>query len=242
MKIVLKGVNTKEDAVQALEAGCDGVLLSNHGGRQLDFARSGIEVLPETMAALRAHKNYDAARFEVFVDGGIRRGTDIYKALALGAKAVGVGRPALYAMSAFGAEGVVKMIQILKNELEMTMRLMGTPKLSDIQVGSVITDHLHTHIAPVPSDMLQHQTYVPAITQAQRNRFSRAEAAAPHAAAPAPAVEASALVTFVAQVARGLASSVFTLDARAQLHRSSFVLMLYFVVVRGRSRERLAWG
>jgi hypothetical protein len=170
MKIILKGVGTAEDAVRALEAGCDGVLLSNHGGRQLDFARSGLEVLPEAMAALRAHKKYSADKFEVYVDGGVRRGTDVFKALALGAKAVGIGRPALYAMSAFGAEGVAKMLQILKAELEMTMRLMGTAKLSDIKEGMVITEHLKTHIATVPSDFLQSQTYIPAVTQAQLSR------------------------------------------------------------------------
>jgi L-lactate dehydrogenase (cytochrome) len=173
MKIVLKGVGTADDAVRALEAGCDGVVLSNHGGRQLDFARSGIEVLPEAMAALRAHARYSPATFEVFVDGGVRRGTDVFKALALGATAVGVGRPALYAMASFGTAGVAKMIQILKNELEMTMRLMGTPTLADISEKMVITDHLHAHIAPVPSDMLQSATYIPAVTQAQRNGFMR---------------------------------------------------------------------
>ena len=107
MKIVLKGVACAEDAVQALEYGCAGVMLSNHGGRQLDFARSAIEVLPEAMEALKKHPKYNPAKFEVFIDGGVRRGTDIFKALALGAKAVGVGRPALYAMSAFGTEGLV---------------------------------------------------------------------------------------------------------------------------------------
>jgi L-lactate dehydrogenase (cytochrome) len=125
------------------------------------------------MAALRAHARYSPATFEVFVDGGVRRGTDVFKALALGATAVGVGRPALYAMASFGTAGVAKMIQILKNELEMTMRLMGTPTLADISEKMVITDHLHAHIAPVPSDMLQSATYIPAVTQAQRNGFMR---------------------------------------------------------------------
>lgn len=100
MKIILKGVQTWEDAVMAAEHKVDAILLSNHGGRQLDCARSAIEVLPEVMQALKErklHKNID-----VFVDGGVRRGTDVFKALALGAKAVGIGRPALYSMSAYG--------------------------------------------------------------------------------------------------------------------------------------------
>ena len=104
---------------------------------------------------MQAHKDYNPATFEVFIDGGIRRGSDIYKALALGAKAVGVGRPALYAMTAFGADGVQKMIQILKKELQMTMQLMGTPSLAAITPEGVITDDLHRHIATVPQDMLQ---------------------------------------------------------------------------------------
>lgn len=99
MKIVIKGVQTGLDAVLAAKAGVDAIILSNHGGRNLDSARSGIEVLPEVMRDLR-----DAGlegTIEVFVDGGIRRGTDVLKALALGATAVGVGKPAVYSMSAY---------------------------------------------------------------------------------------------------------------------------------------------
>ena len=93
MRIVLKGIATAEDALLAVEHDIPAIVLSNHGGRQLDFARSGIEILPEVMAALRAKGVQD--KIEVFVDGGVRRGTDIFKALALGAKAVGLSRPAL---------------------------------------------------------------------------------------------------------------------------------------------------
>lgn len=99
MPILLKGVQTADDAVLAARHGCQGVVLSNHGGRQLDFAPSGIEILPEVMEALKAEgldKN-----FEVYVDGGIRRGTDIFKAIALGAKGVGIGRPALVSLKSF---------------------------------------------------------------------------------------------------------------------------------------------
>ncbi|KAL1917337.1 uncharacterized protein VTP21DRAFT_4993 [Calcarisporiella thermophila] len=131
MPLILKGVQCGEDAVLAVQHGVQGIVISNHGGRQLDFARSGIEVLPEVMSALRAH-NYQN-RLEVYVDGGIRRGSDIFKAIALGAKAVGVGRPFLYAMSTYGVEGVVRAIQLLRGELEMTMRLCGCRSISDIR-------------------------------------------------------------------------------------------------------------
>eukprot|EP00501_MAST-03F_sp_TOSAG23-6_P002141 GSMAST32.ASY1.ANO1.2239.1 assembled CDS len=91
MKIVIKGVQTGLDAVQAAKAGCHAIILSNHGGRNLDSSRSGIEVLPEVMRDLRA-AGLDKS-IDVFVDGGIRRGTDVLKAIALGAKAVGLGKP-----------------------------------------------------------------------------------------------------------------------------------------------------
>ena len=89
----------------AAEAGLAGVVLSNHGGRQLDFARSGIEILVETMAALR-QRDLLKNGFEVHIDGGVRRAGDIIKAVALGATSVGIGRPLLYAYSAYGTEGV----------------------------------------------------------------------------------------------------------------------------------------
>ena len=248
MKIVLKGVGTAEDAVRALEAGCNGVLLSNHGGRQLDFARSGLEVLPEAMAALRAHKDYSPERFEVYVDGGVRRGTDIFKALALGATAVGLGRPALYAMAAYGAPGVAKMLQILKAELEMTMRLMGTPTLKDIRAGSVITDNLKSHISMVPADSLQQSTYIPAVTQAQRNKFGASAAGAGEAAhAPAPAAAAAAAAASAAaapstpssalqlltEVGGGLLSGFLVTTARLLVHRTSLLLLFYCLVHAG---------
>ena len=105
MPLVLKGVQCWEDAVMAAEAGLAGVVLSNHGGRQLDFARSGIEILVETMAALR-QRGLLKNGFEVHIDGGVRRAGDIIKAVALGATSVGIGRPLLYAYSAYGTEGV----------------------------------------------------------------------------------------------------------------------------------------
>lgn len=102
--IVLKGIQCVEDAVMAAEHGVQGIVLSNHGGRQLDGSRPPIEVLQE----IRKLRPELLTQMEVFVDGGIRRGTDVLKALALGAKAVGMGRPFLYAQSAYGAEGVVR--------------------------------------------------------------------------------------------------------------------------------------
>ncbi|RCH99155.1 hypothetical protein CU098_006754 [Rhizopus stolonifer] len=123
MPVLIKGVQTSEDAVLAAKYGCQGVVLSNHGGRQLDFAPSAIEILAETMEALRKEKlDKD---FEVYIDGGIRRGTDIFKAIALGAKGVGIGRPFLYAMSTYGVAGVERLVELLQDEFEMVMRLMG---------------------------------------------------------------------------------------------------------------------
>lgn len=233
MKIVLKGVATAEDAVMALEHGVAGVMLSNHGGRQLDFARSAIEVLPEVMEALKAHKKYNPDTFEVFIDGGVRRGSDIYKALALGAKAVGVGRPALYAMTAYGADGVQKMIQIMKSELEMTMRLMGAPSIADISPKGVITTDLARHVAMVPPDMLQRETYIPPVTQAFMNKFDRAgtkPAGAEAAAVPAGSGGASDGVVLVLESAKSILKTIFTTDVKTLLHRTALFMILFLVV------------
>lgn len=111
MPIILKGVQRVEDVLRAIDLGVHGVVLSNHGGRQLDFARSGIEVLAEVMPILRERGLED--RLEIYVDGGVRRATDIIKALCLGAKGVGIGRPFLYAMSAYGLPGVDRAMQLV---------------------------------------------------------------------------------------------------------------------------------
>ena len=103
LPIVLKGILTEEDAALAVEHGVDGIVVSNHGGRQLDSVPASIEVLPEIVDAV-------AGRCEVYLDGGIRRGTDILKALSLGAQAVLVGRPILYGLAANGAEGVAHIL------------------------------------------------------------------------------------------------------------------------------------
>ncbi|KAG0167500.1 hypothetical protein DFQ28_001707 [Apophysomyces sp. BC1034] len=157
MPIILKGVQTPEDAVTAARLGCQGVVLSNHGGRQLDFAPSPIEILPDVMDALQL-ENLDS-NFEVYLDGGIRRGSDIFKAIALGAKGVGIGRPALFAMSTYGDEGVIRMIELLQQEFEMCMRLMGAPTIKDITRDMVDIRNLKDHFVATPSDYLSGTAY-----------------------------------------------------------------------------------
>lgn len=129
--LILKGVQRWEDALKAYDLGLAGVVLSNHGGRQLDFARSGIEVLVEVVTHLKEKRglSFPNEKFQLFVDGGVRRATDVLKAIALGATAVGVGRPFLYAFSSYGQEGVEKALQILHVSrliyllLELTMTM-----------------------------------------------------------------------------------------------------------------------
>lgn len=159
MPIILKGVQCVEDVLKAVEYKVDGVVLSNHGGRQLDFARSGIEVLSEVMPALR-ERGWER-RLEVYVDGGVRRATDILKALCLGAQGVGIGRPFLYAMSAYGVEGVDRAMQLLKDEMEMNMRLIGCSKISELNPTLVDTRALHHHTQTVPQDTLSINVYDP---------------------------------------------------------------------------------
>ncbi|KAF7713947.1 FMN-dependent alpha-hydroxy acid dehydrogenase [Penicillium ucsense] len=160
MPIVLKGVQCVEDVLRAVETGVDGVVLSNHGGRQLETARSGIEVLAEVMPALR-ERGWDK-RIEVYVDGGVRRATDILKALCLGAKGVGIGRPFLYAMSAYGVDGVNRAMQLLKDEMEMNMRLIGATRVEDLNPSFLDTRGLLSgHAGTIPSDTLGLRAYDP---------------------------------------------------------------------------------
>jgi isopentenyl diphosphate isomerase/L-lactate dehydrogenase-like FMN-dependent dehydrogenase len=131
MKILLKGIVTKEDAALAVSHGVDGLIVSNHGGRGEESARSTIESLPEVVEGA-------AGKIPVLVDSGFRRGTDIFKALALGASAVCVGRPYAWGLAAFGQEGVERCLQILQNELQTTMRSMGTPDVKGITRAFVV--------------------------------------------------------------------------------------------------------
>jgi isopentenyl diphosphate isomerase/L-lactate dehydrogenase-like FMN-dependent dehydrogenase len=125
VKFFVKGIVTAEDAIQALQAGVDGIVVSNHGGRNEETLRSTIECLPEIVAAVDK-------RMPVFIDGGIRRGTDIFKALALGATAVGIGRPQAWGLAAFGQPGVEAISNIFARELRTIMRQAGTPDLAAI--------------------------------------------------------------------------------------------------------------
>ncbi|XP_045509233.1 hydroxyacid oxidase 1 [Colias croceus] len=126
LPIVAKGILRGDDAIKAVEAGCSGILVSNHGARQLDGVPPTIEALPEIVEAVR---NYNV---EVYLDGGVSSGTDVYKALALGAKMVFVGRPALWGLTVGGQEGVQKMLSILRKELEFTLQIAGTPTVHEI--------------------------------------------------------------------------------------------------------------
>jgi 4-hydroxymandelate oxidase len=135
VKFLVKGIVTAEDATQALHAGVDGIVVSNHGGRQEETLRSTIECLPEIVAAVDR-------RMPVFIDGGIRRGTDIFKALALGATAVGIGRPQAWGLAAFGQPGVEAVSNILTRELRSIMRQAGTPDLAAIDKSHLAWEKL----------------------------------------------------------------------------------------------------
>jgi 4-hydroxymandelate oxidase len=125
LPILLKGLETAEDARLAVQHGAGGIVVSNHGGRQLDSAIPTCEALPEVVDAV-------AGAIEVFVDGGIRRGTDVLKALALGARAVLVGRPYLWGLAVDGETGVCRVFEMLRDELHLAMALAGCPKVRDI--------------------------------------------------------------------------------------------------------------
>ncbi|PPQ98738.1 hypothetical protein CVT26_010038 [Gymnopilus dilepis] len=144
LPIVIKGVQCVEDAVLAAEAQVDGILLSNHGGRQLEYSLPPLEVL----YSIRQQRPDVFERLEVYVDGGVRRGTDVIKAICLGAKAVGLGRPFLYAQSAYGADGVVKIIQILKREITTAMRLLGASTVEDLHPDMIQRVDWQAYIRP----------------------------------------------------------------------------------------------
>ena len=123
--LLLKGVLNPGDAMAAADLGCDGIVVSNHGGRSLDTVPASIDALPAIYKRV-------GKRVPLLLDGGVRRGIDVFKALALGASAVMIGRPYLYGLAAGGALGVARIVEILRTELEMTMGLAGCPRLSQI--------------------------------------------------------------------------------------------------------------
>jgi L-lactate dehydrogenase (cytochrome) len=128
--LAIKGIMTGEDARRAVSEGVEAIVVSNHGGRQLDSLPSAIEVLPEIIDAV-------GDRAEVILDGGVRRGTDVVKALALGARACMIGRPMLYGLGAAGQAGVERSIEILQNEIDRTLALLGRPTLADLDRSAV---------------------------------------------------------------------------------------------------------
>jgi 4-hydroxymandelate oxidase len=133
LPIVLKGILGAEDARLAVEHGVDAIVVSNHGARQLDRVAAPVDVLEEVVDAV-------AGATEVWVDGGVRRGLDVAIALALGARGVLLGRPALWALAAGGQAGVERAIAILRAELEITLALLGAPSVADVT---------RAHVAPV---------------------------------------------------------------------------------------------
>jgi isopentenyl diphosphate isomerase/L-lactate dehydrogenase-like FMN-dependent dehydrogenase len=131
MKVLIKGIVTAEDARLAVEHGVDGIVVSNHGGRAEASLRSTIECLPEIVEAV-------GGRAAVLIDGGFRRGTDVFKALALGADAIAIGRPYLWGLAAFGQAGVEAVLEMLTRELVIVMRQMGTTSVPAIRAGDAL--------------------------------------------------------------------------------------------------------
>ncbi|CAF4521668.1 unnamed protein product [Rotaria socialis] len=136
LPLIVKGILHPDDAREAVRHGVQGIVVSNHGGRQLDTSQSAIEALPDIIRAVRSEaKNCE---MDVYIDGGIRRGTDILKALALGAKAVLVGRPILWGLAVDGEKGVNNVLQILKNEFQTAMMLSGCQTIEDISKNDIL--------------------------------------------------------------------------------------------------------
>ena len=144
--LILKGIATGEDAALCCEHGVDGVYVSNHGGRQLDHGRGSLDVLPEVMAAVRG-------RAKVLIDGSFCRGTDVVKAIALGADAVGMGRMYCYALAADGAAGVQKMLELVEHEIGVAMALSGARTLAELNPSYIFRN------APIVAQPHQHSAF-----------------------------------------------------------------------------------
>jgi isopentenyl diphosphate isomerase/L-lactate dehydrogenase-like FMN-dependent dehydrogenase len=130
-KLLLKGIVTRDDAELAVRSGVDGLVVSNHGGRAEESGRAAIESLVEVAGAVKG-------RLPVLVDGGFRRGTDVFKAIALGASAVCIGRPYVWGLAAFGQPGVESVLEILRRELVTVMRQAGTRRIAEIDASYVV--------------------------------------------------------------------------------------------------------
>ena len=130
MKILIKGIETSEDAELCVRNGADGIIVSNHGGRATDTGRATIDSLPEVVQAVRG-------RIPVLVDGGFRRGTDVFKALALGARAICIGRPYMWGVAAFGQPGVETVLSILRREFQLVMAECGKRSIAEITASSI---------------------------------------------------------------------------------------------------------
>ncbi len=130
-KLILKGIQDVEDAKLAVASGADALIVSNHGGRQLDGAQSSIEALPAVVDAV-------GSQIEVHMDGGIRSGQDVLKARALGARGVYIGRPFLYGLGAMGEAGVTKCLEIIHRELDLTMAFCGHTKIETVDKGILL--------------------------------------------------------------------------------------------------------
>ncbi|XP_054282740.1 uncharacterized protein LOC128999963 [Macrosteles quadrilineatus] len=139
LPIVLKGILTADDAIIAANLGVAGIQVSNHGGRQLDTVPATIEALPEIVRAV-------GDRCEIYFDGGVRTGTDVFKALALGARMVFVGRPALWGLTHSGQQGVERILNILKKELHTTMALAGCSSIEAITKSMVVHENYYSHL------------------------------------------------------------------------------------------------
>jgi isopentenyl diphosphate isomerase/L-lactate dehydrogenase-like FMN-dependent dehydrogenase len=145
--LILKGIATAEDAAMAVEHGVNGIYVSNHGGRQLDHGRGALEVLPEIVAAV-------GGKAKIIFDSGISRGTDVIKAIALGADLVGIGRLYCYGLAAAGKEGVVRVFELLEAELHTSMGLVGATSF-----GKLDTSYLHAASPVVPASV--HSAFLP---------------------------------------------------------------------------------
>ncbi|KAI6230720.1 Dehydrogenase, FMN-dependent [Aphelenchoides fujianensis] len=134
LPVIVKGIMRADDALQAVEHRAAGVVVSNHGGRQLDAAPATVEALPEVVRAV-------GGRVPVFVDGGIRSGTDVFKAVALGAHAVLIGRPVVFGLTVGGAAGVKHVIGLLRDEFNHALQLSGCPSIEDVRKNKQMVVH-----------------------------------------------------------------------------------------------------